>query len=364
MLAAAITMFLGAEASAVNVTWTGATSSAWSVGSNWASGSAPSSGDSLFFNVNAASLVSVNDIGSSFSATLVNISGTRAFDIDFNGATVISGMISSNLGAPAANAIRNQVINGPTQQSTNAAGYQTVFQGVSGTGATFKAGNGTLIWTGSNSYSGPISLNVGTYLNNSSLASTITQSSVTTTLGGSGTFGSIASTSGTIQPGASIASIGVLSAAAGISLGGTTSVVLQVTGTGRGVGYDALIAGAALDYGNAIVRLDSLPGTAFPNGSTFQLFDAASFQNTIASIVALTTYAGQSLTFSGPGGGGEWTTGTLGNGQTLTFTPQSGQLVVVPEPSTCAMTIAGVALGCAWWLRQQTARSGAARDRR
>jgi autotransporter-associated beta strand protein len=231
------------------------------------------------------------------------------------------------------------------QQATSSAGYQVVFQGVSGTAATFKAGNGTLIWSGSNSYSGPAALNVGIYLNNSSLGSTITQASPPTTLGGSGTFGSIVSTSGSVQPGASVPSVGVLSASGAITLGGSTSVVLQVSGTGQGVGYDALVAGGTLDYGNAIVKLDSLPGTAFANGSVFQLFGAGSFQNGISSLVALTQYDGQSITFSGPGGGGEWTTGVLGNGQTLTFTPSSGQLAVVPEPASCVVAFAALAFG-------------------
>jgi len=353
ILTSGLTLAHGSRASAAFVTWSGATSSAWSVGSNWVGGNVPTSADTLFFNATASSFTPFNDSGAARTVASMNVSGTVPYDIDANGATITNGFINSNSGAATPNTVRNLVISATSGQATNSAGYQVVFRGVSGTSSTFKAGNGTLIWAGSNTYSGSVSLNVGTYINNSSIGSTITQASAVTTLGGSGTFGSIISTSGTVQPGSSVTSVGVLSTSGAITLGGTTSVVLQVSGTGQGIGYDALIAGGALDYGNAIVKLDSLPGTAFANGSTFQLFGAGSFQNGISSLVALTQYAGQSLTFSGPGGGGEWSTGVLGNGQTLTFTPSSGQLVVVPEPAACVAALAGLAVGALGMVRRR-----------
>lgn len=284
----------------------------------------------------------------------MNVSGTAPYDIDFNNAPLVGGFISATAGAAAPNTIRNLVISSTSQTATNAVGSQTVFVGVSETAATFKAGNGTLVWSAGGTYSGPVSFNVGTYINSAPQASAITQVTAASTLGGSGTFGSIVSTFGTIQPGSTLLNPGVLTASGNITLSGSTSVVPQLTGNGQGVGYDAVVAGGVLDYGGATVKHNGLPGAALPNGSVYQLFNASRYRNSISSLVALTTYAGETLTFTGPGVGGAFTTGTVGNGQSLTFTPSSGQLAIVPGP-TSLMALGVGAAACDLVARRRRA---------
>ena len=348
------------RAFAADVTWLGGASSAWSVGSNWLGGNVPASGDRLIFSDSfAVSRVSFNDFGASSTSQSVSISGSRAFDIDFNGAALdgSQGVFNLNTGASSANTIRNLSFTGTTRQTLESWGFQLVLQGVSGTAATRTAGNATVIWSGSNSYSGPISFERGAYSNDSSIASTITQSNTSSILGGSGTFGNIVSFAGTIMPGSLFSSRGVLSASGSIALGAFTTLRLQITSTGQGVGYDALVAGGTFDYGNAKLELDHLPLSPVPDGTMYQLFNAGSFVNNISSLTGLTRY-GQGFTpptFPGPDANGNWVSDVLYTGQTMKFFPSTGQLFVVPEPAS-SVGIAGLLVAGHALRRQLRAR--------
>ena len=104
-----------------------------------------------------------------------------------------------------------------------------------------------------------------------------------------------------------------------------------------------------LSYGgNLNLDLSVLDPAGFANFTILPLFNFGSesgdfnsvqFTNAIGTI-----YDG--LTFSGPVGG-VWTTGQASNGQSFYFNSTTGQLVVVPEPST--IVFAGVGLGMAGW---------------
>jgi hypothetical protein len=65
-------------------------------------------------------------------------------------------------------------------------------------------------------------------------------------------------------------------------------------------------------------------------------------------------YAG--LTFTGDGG--VWTSTETANGQRLVFSTGTGDLIVVPEPSTFAMAVAGVAFG-GWRMMRRRRRKAA-----
>ncbi|HEX2889617.1 autotransporter outer membrane beta-barrel domain-containing protein, partial [Vineibacter terrae] len=80
---------------------------------------------------------------------------------------------------------------------------------ISGTGSLTKSGAGTLILTGSSTYSGPTTVDGGRLAVNGSIASTVTVNA-SGTLGGSGTIGGfIAASGGTIAPGNSIGTLNV-----------------------------------------------------------------------------------------------------------------------------------------------------------
>jgi autotransporter-associated beta strand protein len=341
-------------ASAANVTWTGAVNGNWSTAGNWVGGVAPASGDGVEFSGTTSTTYAItNDIGPISIAGLIIAPGAGPYDIDVGGATNLGTYNARSTAGPTS--ATNMVIAGSLGFTVIPSATATL-SSISGTAGRFKNGSGTLIFSGSNSYSGAITHNVGTIINNSYLPAPITVFSAGAVVAGSGTFASITTVLGTAQPGPAIDSIGVLSSLGNITLSATSGVRLQVSAAGQGTGYDALIASGTMDYASGVLTLDSLPGSAFANGSSFQLFGAGAFLGNLGSLTAATTYAGETLTFTGPGAGGEWTTGALTNGQTFTFTPSTGVLAVVPEPTTCASLLAGLACGGYSLFRRRRAR--------
>jgi autotransporter-associated beta strand protein len=326
---------------AANVTWVGAVDGNWSTGGNWIGGVAPANGDGVEFSgTSSVTYAITNDIGPISIAGLIIAAGAGPYDIDVGGATNLGTYNARSTVGPTS--ATNMVIAGSLGFTIVPSATATL-SNISGTAGRFKNGSGTLIFSGSNSYTGAISHNVGTIINNSYLPAPITVFSAGAVVAGSGTFASITTALGTAQPGPAIGSIGVLSSLGNITLSSTSGARLQVSAVGQGTGYDALIASGTMDYASGTLTLDSLPGSAFANGSSFQLFGANVFLGNLGSLAAATTYAGETLTFTGPGAGGEWTTGALTNGQTLTFTPSTGILAVVPEPTSLVAIASGVA---------------------
>lgn len=300
---------------------------------------APVDGDGLEFSgTTSTTYVITNDIGPISIAGLIVAAGAGPYNIDVGNATNLGTYNArSSVGPTSA---RNMVISG-SLGFTITPSVTATLSSISGTASRFKAGSGTLIFSGSNSYSGVISHNVGTIINNSYLPAPVTVFSSGAVLAGSGTFAAITTVLGTAQPGPAIGSIGVLSSLGNITLSSTSGARLQVSAVGQGVGYDALIASGTMNYASANITLDSLPGSAFANGSSFQLFGAGTFVGNLGSLSAATTYAGENLAFT-RGSGGEWTSGALTNGQTFTFTPSMGVLAVVPEPAGMVVVALGV----------------------
>jgi hypothetical protein len=113
--------------------------------------------------------------------------------------------------------------------------------------------------------------------------------------------------------------------------GVSSSLYDQLVGTGTG----------GLAYGG---NLDLVLSGSYATGTTWNLFSNFLTKNGDFAGVGLTAtgeYAG--LTFTNASG--VWTSTTTANNQYLEFTQSTGNLVVVPEPSTIAMTLAGLACG-------------------
>jgi hypothetical protein len=107
---------------------------------------------------------------------------------------------------------------------------------------------------------------------------------------------------------------------------------------------------------------------SYANDTVFQLFQFGSESGDFSS---LTTAGGSGpfagLTFGALGTGGYgadawvsgWTTPTTPNGQRLVFYQNTGVLAVVPEPSTYAMALAGLACGGWQMMRRRRLRQSA-----
>ena len=85
---------------------------------------------------------------------------------------------------------------------------------------------------------------------------------------------------------------------------------------------------------------------------TFNIFDFATTSGSFSTVSG--TFGGSPFTFSGPSSG-VWTA-DLGSGNTATFTQSTGELVIVPEPTTIALAGLGVGMaGFTVWRRRRLA---------
>jgi hypothetical protein len=206
---------------------------------------------------------------------------------------------------------------------------------------------------------------------------TISGSSTTTSygyLGGSGTFGgAVIVSSGTLAPGGSslggviVDTVGVLTMAS-LSLSGSSHTLMQITGTAPGTDYDRIVSTGSLGYDSGVLDL-AMSGTSYAVGTTFDLFNAASVSGTLASIstAGISSDGWENLTWYAPGssgaglddyGAGVWQSSLTtvgGESRKLIFSQPTGVLSVVPEPSTLASLLAGLACGgySMWRLKRR-----------
>jgi autotransporter-associated beta strand protein len=209
---------------------------------------------------------------------------------------------------------------------------------ISGVGGFAVDGPGTVVLTGSTTYSGATAVNAGSLLVDTLLPNTSGISVASgATLGGSGTIAGAVSTAGTVSPGA-VGGFGTLTVGS-LGLLGSSSTLLALGGTARGTSYDAIDVNqaSALTYGGGL----SLSFTdVFADNTVFGLFGInGTPSGSYATVTATGSYG--LLTFANTGG--VWTAGA-GNGQTLTFTESTGTLVIVPEPTVVLSGLATAGL--------------------
>ena len=219
-------------------------------------------------------------------------------------------------------------------------------QATTGAGGFTKAGSGILVFNGAGgslNHTGNTVVQSGTLMMNANLASASAVSVLNgATLFGSGTIAGVASTQtgAVLSPGAVAGSTGVLTFGSSLGLSGQT--LMELTGTTRGTQYDAFNVAGSLTYGGPLQLLFS--GT-LPEG-TYNLFSGFGSQaGTFSSISTTGGYAG-SLTETA----GVWS-GTFGS-QTLTFSNATGDLVIVPEPTSLLAAGCGVALALGGFCRR------------
>jgi hypothetical protein len=156
-----------------------------------------------------------------------------------------------------------------------------------------------------------------------------------------------------------------------VALGATATTLLDISSTSA---FDEIVgSGSSFTNGGALVLSLSASGT-FANGTTLGLIHGFSTPHTGSfsggSILATGTYAGlngtplSNTTVYGPNiWASDWVNsdGSGGNGQRFLFNQQTGEFVVVPEPSTAALALAGLALSAAVTLRRRLRRRTVAR---
>jgi autotransporter-associated beta strand protein len=286
------------------------------------------------------------------------------FTSDVNASVTVGGNVSFS--APASEASAVNVAAGGIATFENGASYAGAaitnhgnivvdvastfaLGGVTGSGNVSVVGTGSLELNGVNDYSGTTNVTNGTLIVNG----TVSASHVTVgnggTLGGSGTLGAplAVQSGGVLSPGNSP---GILAAAA-LDLQAGSTTLMQVIGSGSasgtaGTDYDQvqITTASSLTYGGELV-LSFVNSPLFDNGTLFSLFQfTGAARGTFTSVRTEGTGSYSGLTLQHNDNGNWYTNPDTAAGQYLVFSPASGRLAIVPEPSTWVMAAIGAGL--------------------
>lgn len=137
-------------------------------------------------------------------------------------------------------------------------GDVTVLNASNGLINVIKVGTGTQTFAGANAYGGFTAISNGTLLVDGSLGTGVVTVATAGTLGGSGIVSGNLTVAGTLAPGSSP---GRLTLAAGLTLGGTATIAIEVNGTVQAVDHDHLVV-------NSAVALDGSLSVSISTGYT------------------------------------------------------------------------------------------------
>src|SRR5438034_184695 len=235
---------LAPRGAAQTFTWTGASNPNWKTNGNWLGGAAPTGngGENLVFPSGAANLTNNNNLkGTSFNSITISGSG---YTVGGNATTLTGSLADSSVAGTNTISLGLTFAATRTVTVSNAATTPTITGGIiAGASPLTKAGTGTLIVSGANTYTGATAISAGTLQLG---ATNAVPSGSAVTVSGGATFdlrgfsdgiGSLAG-AGTVTSGAAG---GVTLTAggnngsttfSGVILNGSGTVALTKTGTG------------------------------------------------------------------------------------------------------------------------------------
>ena len=276
-----------------------------------------------------------------------------AFDTaSANGGLVLSTVTTPTFGGLVGSAnLSSTLINGygsVTALTLNPqAGITKTYSGSIASGAAgmtlTKTGAGTQVLTGSSSYTGATAVNAGVLQLDGMLGNTAISVAAAGWLAGTGTALGSVNVSGNLDPGTA-SSVGVLTLGS-LTLGGTSTFGFGA-GSVRGTDFDGVnvqTAGGMTYGGQLAMAFSELLATG-----TYDLFSfTGSPSGAFSNVVSTGSYVGSWADI----GGGNW---QLASGdQTLTYSQGTGDLIVVPEPTTVATGVATLGLAFAVFRRRQ-----------
>lgn len=235
-----------------------------------------------------------------------------------------------------------------------------------GSGDVTKSGTGALTFTGTNTYTGLTTIEAGSFYVDGSLGNTAVVVNAGALLGGNGTVlggvtvGDVTGTA-VLSPGSLSDAIATLSVGS-LSLQAGSLTLMTVSGTQAGLDYDQISGigdSPTLVYGGDLEI--SLSG-GYADNTTFNLF--ANFTSNSGEFNSITLnatgpYSTLSGTFTYNAESGVWATAWTPTNQRLIFSTVTGDLIVVPEPSTFVLGAAGVGFfGLLRWRRRRLRTAG------
>jgi hypothetical protein len=369
----------GANAFAANYTWKGGTNTAtknWATGSNWAQTAAPAIAPPDFSSVVIGPINGGTAIAPVQRTITVNSDTNEISSLEFTnnfagylfgggGAVVVNGAITNNnntlttQGTGAASVVlRSVTLNGDTSLSGSGAPTE-IFSEISGVSPTTK-----LTVTGNNLILDGTIVSVDISASTGSTVSLNQSPSFTNlTIGANGALGGLPGR----DPGTFFGATGT----GLLDLKNASTTTMAVAGASPGAGdggsnYDAYATEGAVNFGGTLnIDWAQVGSGLFNNYTTFNLFDGSTYTGNF-STVSLAGGVAPYDTLSFTQFGTEWSTqpfvGAGGQSQWLVFQAQSGNLVVVPEPSTIVFAGLGVAMsGWTMWKKRRLSKLLAAK---
>jgi len=346
-------------AEAGTFTWNSNISGNWATGSSWIGGVAPSNagGDSLIFGSTTGSNARTanNNFSANYPVQSLTFSGTTAYTLTGTSITLAGNI--TNTGR------RSHTLNTPI----TATGAMSISSGTTNTGA-----NNTLT--------------IANFTNTTSMSLTTGNATFTNPIGGGGdvftsantllnlpggSVGGSVTVSGTINP--SPSNKVIVTTGSNLTLNSTAYTIMEVGSTGQAItpgdNYDQFAVGGNVAF-NGTLELNMA-------GMQFDSSQLESFVTNWNLFVANGAYAGNFSTVkavNAPGdystvngtwtlNGGVWESPLINNGsnQYFAFNQNTGELIVVPEPSTIVFAGVGMAISGWHWLSKR--RKAAAGER-
>jgi hypothetical protein len=385
---------LSSDAFAATRNWTGTASGTaarqWgtstAAAANWSPATNPNSGDTGVFSSSInQSVTAVSGNTLPIGSLVFRGSGTTSFTVNTGASIVIYGNagipnvgISSTSGRQIFSGPGKVVVNAPQMTFISSAGGLNFFGGGLDLNGNYLKAQGNIVQGNLGSavadatyevvsgvqdlaFDSVTGVNVSVVLNGGTATGDGTSSTDLTVSGGTwkggGTFDAVTSSSGLVD----------LTGAAVLT---TTSYVQSATGATRGdvlsdltsslVYGDFELGGAyqlnASELGSSLFPIGTMwslfSGVNYKNGSPAALNDASNFSSFALTADSSTSEYYGVFTNSGQ----EWSSPSASDGSYLVFEAATGNLVVVPEPSTCVMALAGLACGGYSLFRRRRAR--------
>jgi trimeric autotransporter adhesin len=283
-------------------TWTGAISGLWSDPGNW--DVAPTAGSDLVFPAGASNTTTTDDLGDGVGFGSLTISGsgyTIAGD-----AVSLSGTIDASQASGGATVNLPIALGGTATVQVDHSGASLVLGGViTGSSGLTKQGAGQLVLSAANTYTGTTTVVAGVLRVDGSQGGSPVAVDAGATLEGTGTVGSITSTSGTVSPGDGAP--GVLTDVGDLTLDSGSTFAAALNGDAAGTGYGQVQVAGQVNLGGA--TLNATLGFTPTGHDQFMLIDntgSSAVSGTFAGLTqgAPVTISGQTFLISYTGGDG------------------------------------------------------------